>query len=163
MARIMRVVKPTGLLFMGALVSGGMYEEVVAHTAKKYDPFLMPIRLQDMLTLVRTYPFLSLVRRRTLEVNVVVRRVSGRGVRVWMAFDIHGRMSDVESLLWRLIERFAPDSDLGVESGSMVGEVFLPEEPYCVPTPHNGEMYFLKSEKEMALAYLAQNFFTVPR
>jgi len=138
-------------------VSGAMYAEVVERAAGKYNPLLKPLQLKDVLDILSYYPTISLVKKKTLEVGVIIAKVDGSRISFWMTFDLHGPNVDIESFLHSVVKQCALDQVVEVQNGALCGEIFLPEEPYRIPTRHNGAMYFLNSEKETVLAFLAQD------
>ena len=157
MARIRRVTAPAGLLFMGATVSAGLYQEITERAAEKYDPVLKALRPKDLLDLIRLCPTISLVRHRSLQVDIVIAGIDGTRVNLWMMLDLHGPLGDVESFLRGAVERFLPESGLTVGSGALLGQITLLREPYRIPTPHNGAQYFSGTEGELALSITASH------
>jgi hypothetical protein len=143
-------------------MSGMMHAEVVAMAAGKYNPLLEPLRLKDLLWIIEQCPTISLVKRKSLEAGLVISKVEGRCVTFGMTFDLYGPTADIDSCLEYAVAYFMPSAGIGVRNGALAGEIVLPEDPYRIPTRHNGAMYFLNSEKEEALAYLARDS-AVPR
>lgn len=144
-------------------ISTTLYEAAVAFAAEKYDPLLETLRLKDVVNEVRKSSTIWFVRRRSLEVDVFVTKVEGKNLTFWMTLGLHCLTgTDIETFLRLLVEKYLPGSGISVQGDALVGEVTLPEEPYRVPTPRNGAMYFLNREKEVALSYLAQ-YFVHPR
>lgn len=162
MARIKRVKESPGSLFVGVSMSGMMHAEVVMMAAEKYDPLLEPLRLKNFLWVIGQCPTVSLVKRRSLEAGLVISKVEGRHVTFGMTFDLYGPTADIDSCLTHAVAYFMPSAGIEVRNGALAGEIVLPEEPYRVPTLHNGAMYFLNREKEEALAYLSRDL-AVPR
>jgi len=146
-----------GPIFIGVTMSGAMRAEIVARAAEKYNPLLKVVRIKDVLEIIAGYPTISLVKRKSLEVDVIIAGVDGRLVTFLMALDLHDPIADIESFLRDTVKQLLPDSELEVQKGALGGKIFLSEEPYRVPTPHNGAVYFLNSERETALTFLERN------
>lgn len=161
MASFERLSPQGDLHFGGVMSSSGFYQAVCDLAEATYGPHFGAIQKREVKKLLAGHPVLSVRPRKELEVGMTIAEVDGRRVTIFvilLGVRAKGRCPDFEDFLRLLVARFMPESGLLVRQGAFVGEVILPENSYRVPTPHNGAMYFLDGEKEIALSYLKQFF-----